>query len=137
MQHKQIRPSEQQHDRNHGPGGGYTDGYYASQHGGGYGGGRATLPPSGPMAAGWYHTTNVSAPIPQHDHVNPSVEGADPATATTPTSHNDPSKMGQDFTAAATATASSSDPLSTMEPLLQALPDVGCDAATSAVEGEN
>jgi len=142
VQHKQIRPSDQQHDRNLGQGG--YDGGFGNRHDGQYGGRNMNLPPSGPMAmsAGWYNnrsgTPNSNGPsnVPQ-DPNNPGainhslVAGDDPAAASAASPANatsNPSGPGDG--------QQGPDPLSSMEPLRQTLPEVG-GTATSAAAGEN
>jgi hypothetical protein len=134
VQHKQIRPSDEQNERFLG----FNDdgGHYRIPQGGLYGGRVMNLPPSGPMAVsvGWYNRSGPNGPVtnaPQDPNVgggvNQSFSGDDqdvsPAGVTSP---------GTGATnASAEDVQAESDPLSTMDPLRQSLPDVG-DAATSA-----
>jgi hypothetical protein len=139
VQHKQIRAQEQFHDpRGDGSGGAYGD-HYDQYHGGSgaYGGRGMNLPPSGPMAAGWYN--NRQGPHdPAADHGDPNVRGVgvntsyeDPAVPP-----NEPPSQGEAGPGEKDDQGAGSDPLSDMEPLRQTLPDVG-GAATSAAAGEN
>jgi hypothetical protein len=140
VQHKQIRPSDQQYDRGQG-GEPYNDGQYNHNAGGAYGGGGRgmNLPPSGPMAAsvGWYNRqgqNGPSGPMPQNTGIaaglNQTYGGEDAAASAAGSTSDAPPPNGQEDA------ATGSDPLSNMEPLRQSLPDVGNGAATSAVEGE-
>ena len=128
VQHKQIRPQEQNYDqRGMGPGGPYGD-HYGNQYGGrgGYGG-RGHLPPSGPMAAGFY-TNRQSA----HDSLGPN---GDPSMVGVGMSHSYEDPSPSPGGAGPSGQDDRQGPLSSMDPLRQTLPDVG-GAATSAVEGE-
>jgi hypothetical protein len=138
-----------------------------SQHGGGnYGSVRGmNLPPSGPMAAsvGWYNNNNLGPNGPpdggvvSHEAVvvvtglggdtnQPYVvEGpTDAAVGAGTTSHGDKTPQSnidvrqEGGGAAVVVVVPGSDPLATLEPLRQSLPDVGngSSAATPAAEGE-
>ena len=107
VQHKQIRPSDQQHDRSHGHGSSGFDGV-----GGGRGYGRGhmgapSLPPSGPMAmnAGWYNNRSMQP------NSNMPPEAQNP----------------EDGAVAPTDQSGGAGPLSSLEPLRQNLPEVGGD----------
>jgi hypothetical protein len=148
VQHKQIRPGDQNFDREHG-GSGYDDGiggHYVNPHAGGaYGrGGGMNLPPSGPMAAsvGWYSRHGPpppGGPMPQDAAAAAGMVDAgmnpahyeDPAVGVPP-GEAPPSGHGQEEASAVTG----ADPLSNMDPIRQSLPDVGTGVATSAAEGE-
>ncbi|KAG7348514.1 RNP-1 like RNA-binding protein [Nitzschia inconspicua] len=143
VQHKQIRPSDQQYEKGHG--GFDDDPYGTSQGGGAYGTGRGSmnLPPSGPMAAsvGWYSRQAPLPPtggtIPQEPSAGmegPPYSGEDPgvvAAVAPPAESAPPDGSGPEGGSTGT------DPLSSMEPLRQTLPDVGTGVATSAAEGES
>ena len=114
-----------------GPGGPYGDPYGNHYGGRGGDGGRGNLPPSGPMAAGFY-TNRQSAHDPHGPGGDPKMGGVGMSPSYEGPSYEDPSPSqggagpnGQDDV---------QGPLSTMDPLRQTLPDVG-GAATSAVEG--
>jgi hypothetical protein len=141
VQHKQIRPSDHLHEMNQGQGGYNEVVNYMNPHGGGgYVGGRGmNLPPSGPMAmsAGWYNRPAGPAapPDPPQDSdsggggINQSLVASDTAAGGAAS----PGDVANNLSG--TDGQSCSDPLSSMEPLRQTLPDVG-GAATSAA-GEN
>jgi hypothetical protein len=122
VQHKQIRPSDQQHERGHGNNNNYgydnMAGPQGGPQGGGYGRGHISpsLPPSGPMAmnSAWYNN-------------RPAPSG--PVESSTP---GEPQQQEEGIGANTNAGApadnnSGAGPLSSMEPLLQNLPDVGGD----------
>lgn len=140
VQHKQIRPSDQQEMGVGGPVG--------HMHGGGRGrGGRGPYNPGRgsnnlpPMpSTGWYNTNNDGQPIPttggvvdESQHVR-VVLGDNPSNSTNVTTvdpaGNSPVAPGQD------EHQTSSDPLSSMDPLRQTLPDIG-GVATPPVSGDN
>ena len=138
VQHKQIRPSEQQNqDGGHG---------MHSHHGGrgrgrgGYGGRGAGhhLPPTMP-STGWYHNADLNNPAapsitpgdvtsaePQHVVV---VLGDGPSNSTNVAA-------AETVKASEEEQAGQADPLSSMDPLRQNLPEIG-GVAAPAVSGEN
>jgi len=176
VQHKQLRPGDQQQqERNHGGSGvnfnGGGSGHNSSPQNGGGGrvafGGRGgmNLPPSGPMArssSGWYNNERNSGPpyatqiLPPGDNASGDshhvvvVVGDDPnspnVTAATVISSVGGSGGGG-TTSNSTIVGSdeqqhqkqgnNNDPLSSMEPLRQTLPDIGGVTDTQAVLGEN
>lgn len=154
VQHKQIRPAEQQNqDVNQGV---HGSGGHPHHHGGRGRGGRGAyggrggnnLPPSGSMtmsSTGWYGNndlnkssaipsaapSDVASADPQHVVV---VLGDGPSNSTNVATAESVSALavvsGQDDQ------KSNTDPLSSMDPLRQTLPDMG-GVATQSVTGEN
>jgi len=160
VQHKQIRSVDQHGGGNFNAGGGR--GHNSNpHHGGGRGGGsRGTfsgrgggtnLPPSGPMAisTGWYNndrnvpssssgaemvpTGEAASGDPHHVVV---VVGEDPTTNVTSSTGVSSASGGGEIRNAADEQQLGTDPLSSMEPLRQTLPDIG-GVASPAVPGEN
>ena len=135
MQHKQIRPQDQHYDqRGMGPGGSYGGDPYGIHQGGGRGGyvgGRGmNLPPSGPMAVGWYNNRQGG-----HHHHDPHGNG-DPGMGGIGMSHSYEDGNGAPSPPSGDGQVAGAGPLSSMEPLRQTLPDVG-GAPTSGGTGEN
>jgi hypothetical protein len=91
-----------------------------------------SLPPSGPMAisAGWY---NRPMNVPPND---PNFVGEDPSAAAAAVAANGASPGNAASNTPGPDGQSGSDPLSSMEPLRQTLPDVA-GAATSAAAGDS
>ena len=150
VQHKQIRPAEQQNqDMNHGMHGG---GGHSQHHGGGRGrggrggyGGRGgnNLPPM--PSTGWYNNNDLNKP-PGPPPPNPTdVTSADPQHVVVvlgdgPSNSNNVATADSVNTSAVVSgkdeTKANADPLSSMDPLRQTLPDMG-GVAAPAVSGEN
>ncbi len=142
VQHKQIRPAEQQnHDMSHGMHGHHHGGRGRGGRGG-YGGrgGGNNLPPSGSMtmpSTGWYNNNPGSPSVtpveadPQHVVV---VLGDGPSNSTNVAAaenvNTSPAVIGEEEQKV------NADPLSSMEPLRQSLPEMG-GAAAPPVPGEN
>jgi CUG-BP- and ETR3-like factor len=153
VQHKQIRPAEQQNqDIGHGMHGGGGGGH-SQHHGGrggfgGRGGGGNNLPPSSSMSVpstGWYHNDDLNNP--------PGPPTATPGDATSTDSQHvvvvlgDGPSNSNNMATSETVNASAAaigedaqkvivDPLSSMDPLRRSLPDMG-GVAAPVVSGEN
>lgn len=145
VQHKQIRPAEQNHDMNHGAHHHHHHGGRGRGGRGAYGGrgGGNNLPPSGSMPMppnGWYNNNDVSPSAvpgdvgsvdPQHVVV---VLGDGPSNSTNVATVESVSASGA-VSGQDDPTTSTTDPLSSMDPLRQSLPDIG-GVATQSVSGE-
>lgn len=152
VQHKQIRPAEQENqDMNHVVHG------HPHHHGGGrahggqgeFGGrGGNNLPPSGSLtmpSTGWYNNNDMNNPPVSPSAVPGDVASVDPQHVVVVL--GDGPSNSTNVAAAESVSASavvsgqdeqkvSTDPLSSMDPLRQTLPDIG-GVATPAVPGEN
>lgn len=134
VQHKQIRPSDLLHETNLDPSD-FDPTDHGGQHGqpgiiDSYGRGGINLPPSGPMAmsAGWYTRSAPGVPprVPSDPHGIAVDNPAAPTDVLPTVGTINPAGLDGQL---------GNDALSSMEPLRQALPDVGV-AATPALVGE-
>jgi len=153
VQHKQIRPSDQHHDRNSSQnqhhqggydshsGGGMGGGQYGMHTGSGHGGGQmsSSLPPSGPMAASTHNSSGIIHNDGSNNWYNRHGAGAASETAgdkgviTDQQQTSEGSGAGIQHSsepvgnsAAVADTSTSVDgPLAGLEPLRNALPEVG------------
>lgn len=151
VQHKQIRPAEQQQDINHG----INDAEGHPQHHGGRGGrgafggrGGNTLPPSGSMimpSTGWYNNSDLNNPPDSPTAAPGDVVSADPQHVVVVLGDGPSNSTNVAIAESVSASVAVSghdeqnantDPLSSMDPLRQTLPDLG-GVAIPAVLGEN
>lgn len=156
VQHKQIRPTEQQNqEMNHGvhAGGGHPQHHGSGRGRGGRGafsgrGGGNNLPPSGPVnmgSSGWYNNNDLTSPPASPSATTGDVASADNQNVVVllgdgPSNSANVSTVESVNTPAAVAAPEEQsqvmDPLASMDPLRNALPDMG-GVAAPAVPGEN
>lgn len=117
VQHKQIRPSDSQNERSHVPD--HQAGYDDQMMGAGYG---QSLPPSGAMAGsnnGWFVQEQGGCEAMPEQHYHQQDVGANDEAYDG--NHGGPGAGDMNNN----ISVSGADPLSGLEPLRQALPEVG------------